>query len=157
MTSIVLQPCMSGRLCESSSRLLAPAVRESIGRYNAACANVDASPKPGALISQRRPCPKNSNETQSFSADVDYDELVTSMRELLLSSSSLLPRESIKEQSCVDVSNYGFNGSLPEGCGEDVAFNKDDLLGNNLQANNNAEAAFQEEHRFEIFDVDAPV
>ena len=34
---------------------------------------------------------------------------------------------------------------------------KDDLLGNNLQAINNVEAAFQEEHRFEIFDVDAPV
>ena len=75
VTSIVLQPCMSGRLCESSSRL-----RESIGRYNAACANVDVSPKPGAMISQRRPCPKDSNETQIFSADVDYDELVTSMR-----------------------------------------------------------------------------
>ena len=57
----------------------------------------------------------------------------------------------------MDVSNYGFDGSLPKGCGEDVAFNKDDLFGNNLQANNNAEAAFQEEHRFEIFDVDAPV
>ena len=36
-------------------------------------------------------------------------------------------------------------------------FNEDNLLGNNLQAINNAEAAFQEEHRFEIFNVDAPV
>ena len=133
-------------------------MRESIGRYNA-CANVNASPKPRAVISQRRPCPNDSNETQSFSADVDYDKLVTSMIESssLSSLSSLLPRESIKEQSRVDVSNYGFDGSLPKGCGEDVAFNEDDLLGNNLQAINNAEAAFQEEHRFKIFDLDAPV
>ena len=139
MTSIVWQPRMSGRLRESSSRLLAPAVRESIGRYNSACANVNASPKRRAVISQRHPCPKDSNETQSFSADVDYDELVKSTRESSSSSSSLLPRESIKEQSRVDVSNYGFDGSLPKGCGEDVAFNEDDLLGNNLQAINNAE------------------